>query len=82
MQAVGRGRKLLKNTTPDEGAIKLGISYFIPFLSKIHHIFEIKTFAKFPGPNVDGSEILRPTTFWMVLKPVVNNGIKYSSLNW
>ena len=27
--------------------------------------------------TVDGSEIPRPTTVWMVLKPVVNNGINY-----
>ena len=29
-----------------------------------------------------GSEIPRPTTVWMVLKPVVNNGIFISNLNW
>ena len=29
-----------------------------------------------------GSEIRRATTVWMVLKPVVNNGISTTNLNW
>ena len=32
--------------------------------------------------TVDASEIPRPTTVWMVLKPVVNNGKKTTNLNW
>jgi len=32
--------------------------------------------------TVDGSEIPWPTTVWMMLKPVVNNGIRYLHLNW
>ena len=32
--------------------------------------------------TVDGSEITRPTTGWMVLRPVVNNGISTTNVNW
>jgi len=43
---------------------------------------EIKNEMKFYRPIVDGSEIPRPTTVWMVLKPLVNNGILSTNLNW
>ena len=32
--------------------------------------------------TADGSEIPRPTTVWMVLKPWTKNRINYCSLNW
>ena len=38
-------------------------------------------FFSFPPPNVDGSEIRRSPP-GMVLKPVVNNGISTTNLNW
>ena len=34
------------------------------------------------GNTVVGSEIPFPTTVWMVLKPIVNNGMSTTNLNW
>ena len=33
-------------------------------------------------PTVDGSEIPRPTMFWMYPKPLVNSGMSTKYLNW
>ena len=37
---------------------------------------------KLSSHTADGSEIPRPSTFWMYPKPLVNNGMSTTNLNW
>ena len=55
------------------------------FVNKSWRIFLLERFwglTFWDRDTVDGSEIPFPTTVWMVLKPVVNNGISTTKLKW
>ena len=57
------------------------IFIFITYKNLIrHHPCNQKNIS--PSYTVDGSEIPRPTTVWMVLEPCNLHGIIYLSLNW